>query len=61
MRYNIFDKERLVGQDYQRENGEWSHKWFLSNDKKFERGSWRGRAKGKNMSNWKYVEFEEEK
>ena len=61
MRYNIFDKERLVGQDYQRDNGEWSHKWFRSRDKKFERGSWRGRAKGENMTNWKYVEVEEEK
>ena len=61
MRYNIFDKERLVGQDYQRDNGEWSHKWFRSRDKKFERGSWRGRAEGDNQKNWKYVEVEEEK
>ena len=61
MRYNIFDKDRLVGQDYKRDNGEWSHKWFRSRDKKFERVSWLGRAKGENMANWKYVEVEDEK
>jgi hypothetical protein len=59
VRYNIFDGDRLVGQDYTRENGKWSHKWFISRDKKFERGSWPGRAQGENMDKWKYVEIEE--
>lgn len=28
MRQNIFDKNgKLIGQDYQRDNGDWMHKW----------------------------------
>jgi hypothetical protein len=53
-RLNIYNNGKLIGQDYQRDNGYWSHKWYDPKTKKFERGSWTGRAKGENMSNWIY-------
>jgi len=56
MRFNIFENNRLVGQDYQRENGKWSHKWYVSKDKGFERGSWPGRVQGDNQKSWVYIE-----
>lgn len=56
MRYNIYSNGKLIGQNYQRENGDWMHKWYDSKDKKFERGSWKGKcgSKDDNMSEWKY-------
>jgi hypothetical protein len=60
MRFNIFNKDgELIGMDYQRDNGHWSHKWFNRRDNCFERGSWRGRAEGKNQDTWKYVPVED--
>ena len=61
MRFNIYNEHNeLIGQDYQRNNGEWSHKWFDNNIRKLERGSWTGKAKGDNMEKWKYVEVKED-
>jgi len=61
MRLNIYDnKDRLVGQDYTRDNGEWMHKWARGDDRKFERGSWRGRAKNASKIPWKYKEAKEQ-
>lgn len=55
MRQNIFDKNgELIGQNYQRDNGEWMHKWVLRGE--FERGSWRGKAQGDEMDTWTYVD-----
>ena len=35
MRFNIYNEHNeLIGQDYQRNNGEWSHKWFDNNIRK---------------------------
>ena len=59
MRINIFHKGKLIGQDYQRENGEWMHKW-MREDGKFERGGWRGRCEGEDSHEWEYVEVPEE-
>jgi len=56
MRYNIYENGKLIGEDYTRENGEWSHRWFCKKTKGFERGSWIGRAEGVNMEKWDYVE-----
>lgn len=57
MRLYIYEGEKLIGQDYQRENGEWMHKWVMNGV--FERGSWRGRCAGENSDNWRYEEFNE--
>lgn len=55
-RINIYIQDRLIAQDYQRENGEWSHKW-MGSDGRWERGSWRGRAEGDNSTEWRYVDI----
>lgn len=53
MRQNIFDlRGELIGQNYQRDNGDWMHKWANSNG--FDRFSWRGKAEGEDMNNWTY-------
>ena len=45
LRFNVYDKKgNLIGQDYQRDNGQWMHKW-IGKDGKFERGSSKGRCK----------------
>lgn len=59
VRYDIFENGKLIGQDYQRDNGEWSHKWIDSKTGDFERGSWRLRCDGENKENWVYVEVEQ--
>lgn len=44
VRFNVYDKNgKLIGQDYQRDNGDWMHKW-VDKTGKFERGSSRGRC-----------------
>lgn len=54
-RVNVFDaKGKLIGQDYQRDNGEWMHKWIDPKTGTFERGSWRGKCQGEDMRNWSY-------
>lgn len=56
-RFEIYDeKGNLIGVDYTLENGYWMHKWYFKG--KYERGSWRGRAKGENMEKWTYKEIE---
>ena len=59
MRFNVFDGSRLVGQDYQRDNGQWSHKWFDGKTGMFERGSWPGRCDSSGK-NWTYQHVDEE-
>lgn len=54
-RFNIYNNGNLIGQDYQRNNGEWMHKWKSVRHEGFDKFSWRGRAVGKGMKNWKYV------
>ena len=55
MRYNILNKNgKIIGQDYQRENGEWMHKWKSVNHNGFDRFSWRGRADGIDSKFWTY-------
>jgi len=57
MRQNIFDKNRkLIGQNYQRDNGDWMHKWISVRHKGFDRFSWKGKAQGENMETWTYAE-----
>ena len=58
MRVNVYEGERLVGVDYTRENGEWSHKWWSPKTNSFERGSWRGRCDGENKKNWNYKQID---
>jgi len=53
-RFEIFENGELIGEDYQRENGEWSHRWIDGNTNEFERGSWPGRAQGDKMKSWVY-------
>ena len=54
-RINIYDKNgKWIGQDYQRENGKWSHKWKSINHEGLDRFSWTGRAKGEDMETWSY-------
>lgn len=54
-RMNVYDGNgKLIGQDYQRDNGEWMHKWMDSKTGSFERGSWRGRCEGDNSFEWTY-------
>ena len=55
-RLNIYQNGKIIGQDYQRENGDWMHKWWCRRDNRFERGSWPGRAQGDNMSGWAYLD-----
>ena len=56
MRQNIFDKNgRLIGQNYQRDNGDWAHKWVSVNHDGFDKFSWRGKAEGRDMDTWTYV------
>jgi hypothetical protein len=53
LRLNIYTKNgKIVGQDFLREDGTFGHKWFNSKLEEFERGSWRGRAKGDDGLNW---------
>lgn len=54
MRLNVYENDKLIGQDYQRENGEWMHKWFDHRTGTFERGSWRGRCQGETEKTWTY-------
>lgn len=54
-RINIYDKNgKWIGQDYQRGNGDWSHKWKSTHHEGLDRFSWRGRAKGEDMKTWSY-------
>jgi hypothetical protein len=54
-RVNVYDKNgKLIGQDYQRDNGDWMHKWFDDKTQSFERGSWRGRCDGVGIEDWLY-------
>jgi len=57
MRQNIFDKNgKLIGQNYQREDGRWMHKWASVNHEGFDKFSWRFKAKGESMETWTYKE-----
>lgn len=59
MRLNIFDgNNKLIGQDYQKDDGEWMHKWYDTKNNSFERGSWTGRSNGENKKKWRYEESE---
>jgi hypothetical protein len=61
LRYNIYNSRgELIGQDYQRDNGEWMHKWFDSKTGKFERGSSKFRADGNEKKSWIYKEVNED-
>lgn len=61
LRLNIYTKNgKIVGQDFLREDGTFGHKWFDSKLEEFERGSWRGRAKGDNDLDWVYKIVEED-
>jgi len=61
MRFNIYDEnKKLIGQDYQRENGEWSHKWTRGENREFERGSWKFRADPDNLKKWTYEEVKDQ-
>jgi len=51
---NIYKNERLIGQDYLRHDGTWGHKWYSNKNEGFERGGWRGRAKGEDDIDWIY-------
>lgn len=53
-RFEIFENGKLIGEDYQRENGEWSHRWIDEKTGTYERGSWIGKAKGEKMATWTY-------
>lgn len=58
-RFIIYNERgEIIGQDYQRDNGEWMHKWILRGE--FERGSWRGRCSGENQNKWTYKEVNRE-
>ena len=59
MRFNIFENGKLIGQDYQRDSGEWMHKWVDWRTGEFERGSWRLRCEGNNKDKWIYEEVKE--
>lgn len=56
MRENIFNKDgKLIGQNWQRENGNWMHKWTdFRSDEVFEKHSWKNKAKGKDDDGWTY-------
>jgi len=57
MREDILDQNgKLIGQNYQRENGEWMHKWVSVNHEGFDKFSWRGKATGENMGLWTFIE-----
>lgn len=57
-RENIFDRNgKLIGQNYQRDNGDWMHKWSSVNHEGFDKFSWKGKAKGKDMETWTYEEL----
>ena len=58
LRLNIFRDGKLIGQDYLRENGTWGHKWFDTKKDEFERGGWRGKAKGEDDIDWTYEVIE---
>jgi len=53
-RFNIYENGKLIGEDYRRENGEWSHRWIDGNTNELEKGSWTGRAQGDKMETWTY-------
>ena len=59
MRFEIYENEKLIGVDYQMDNGDWMHKWVDWRTGKLERGSWRLRCQGDNMSKWEYREVAE--
>jgi hypothetical protein len=45
----------LIGQNWQRENGNWMHKWTdFRSDEVFEKHSWKNKAKGKDDDSWTY-------
>jgi len=56
MRENIFDKNgKLIGQNWQRANGDWMHKWTdFRSVEVFEKYSWKGKAKGDVDGSWTY-------
>lgn len=59
-RYNVYRNDKLVGQDYQREDGTWMHKWVDFRLGGFERGSWRGRCEFEDNKNIRYKEVLDE-
>ena len=61
MRYNVYDGDKLVGQDYQLANGVWQHKWYDSRKAEFERGASGGRCAGVGAENWRYEYIKEGK
>lgn len=48
---------KLIGQNYQRDNGDWMHKWKSINHEGFDKFSWNGKAKGNDMETWTYEIF----
>lgn len=59
MTLNIYQNGELIGKDYQRENGEWSHRWIDGKTGTFERGSWSGKSQGDKMDTWTYKEVDD--
>lgn len=60
MRYNAYENGKMIGQEYQGENGEWRHKWTNHRTGMLERGSWRGRCRGDNEKTWTYEKVNEQ-
>lgn len=57
-RVNVYDKNgNLIGQDYQRDNGDWMHKWVSVRHEGFDKFSWKGRVEGEDMDKWTYKEI----
>ena len=57
---NIYDKDdKLIGQNWQRNNGDWMHKWMDHRTGSFYKFSLHGLAKGEDMSSWTYRELKD--
>lgn len=59
IRFNVYDGDKLIGQNYQRENGEWMSKWKSNRHDGFDTFSWRGKLHGQEVNNWKEIEASE--
>lgn len=62
MTENIYNKQgKLIGQNWQRNNGKWMHKWidFRTND--FDKFSWGEKAEGEDIDSWTYEKHENNK
>ena len=58
-RINVFTREgKLIGQNYQRDNMEWMHKWIDGRTGQFERGSWSGKCEGETSEKWTYKQID---